>query len=238
MAGAQLVEVTAKTGLDQRDLSAMWQLVATPGSPTLSRDDFSLFMHILRHRANGGALPASMRRDDREKIFAESGGERPVERPAERPIERPVETRRNTASRTHRGRRGELRGNQGRFETRQHARGGDAGGRGRRAAGTRDDDADGRGDGEARRASRLRRAGDDARDARIVTPGRGDALRAETFQGEGEEDEREVLGVRAGGGYRAGRAGRIPDADETDGSDAEKDETVQQGAPDVRVRFA
>ena len=80
--------MTAKTGLDQRDLSAMWQLVATPGSPTLSRDDFSLFMHILRHRANGGALPASMSRDDREKIFAESGGERPVERPVET-VEKP-----------------------------------------------------------------------------------------------------------------------------------------------------
>ena len=79
MAGAQLVEVTAKTGLDQRDLSAMWQLVATPGSPTLARDDFCLFMHILRHRANGGELPASMSRDDRARIFAESGGERPVE---------------------------------------------------------------------------------------------------------------------------------------------------------------
>jgi hypothetical protein len=74
MAGAQLVQVTAKTGLSQQDLSAIWQLTVAPGSNQMMCEDFCLFTHILKHRVNGGDLPGSMPPQERARIFGEGAG--------------------------------------------------------------------------------------------------------------------------------------------------------------------
>ena len=75
LGGEVLVSVTANAGLAQSDLSQIWQLVAEPGAATLGEDDFCLFMHVLKHRVNGGELPPALDADERARIFALSGGE-------------------------------------------------------------------------------------------------------------------------------------------------------------------
>ena len=75
LGGEVLVSVTANAGLAQSDLSQIWQLVAKPGAATLGEDDFCLFMHVLKHRVNGGELPPALDADERARIFALSGGE-------------------------------------------------------------------------------------------------------------------------------------------------------------------
>jgi len=66
MPGGMLVAVTADTGLEQGDLSAIWQLVSAPGASSLTREDFAMFMHLMRHVLAGGELPESM--DDAERV--------------------------------------------------------------------------------------------------------------------------------------------------------------------------
>ena len=75
LTGAQLVQITASTGLAQADLSKMWQLVSAPGHETLRRDDFVLFCSLLKKRVAGGGLPGAVDADTRAFFFSETGGE-------------------------------------------------------------------------------------------------------------------------------------------------------------------
>jgi hypothetical protein len=88
MSGGQLVQVTQGTGLEQGDLSTIWQLVSAPGASTLTREDFALFMHVLRHRVAGGTLPERVDEDERVRIMGPTHGVRraPPPPPADHPV--------------------------------------------------------------------------------------------------------------------------------------------------------
>lgn len=75
LSGAQLVQITAGSGLANADLSRMWQLVAAPGAGALRRDDFAIFCRLLSRRVEGDPLPAAIDGATRARFFADSGGE-------------------------------------------------------------------------------------------------------------------------------------------------------------------
>ena len=80
LSGAQLVQITADSGLANADLSRMWQLVAGPGAGALRRDDFAIFCRLLSRRVAGDPLPAAIDGATRARFFADSGGETTEER--------------------------------------------------------------------------------------------------------------------------------------------------------------
>ena len=164
------------------------------------------------------------------RIFAESGGERPVERP--------VEPSPKTASRTDRGRRGELRGNQGRFETRQHARGGDAGGRGRRAAGTATTTPMG--------AATAKQDGRVVLDAPVTTrathgslpPGAAMLFELRHFKAKEKKMSVKCWAFAPAEDIAPGGRGEYPTLTKPTDPKRKKTKHFNKGAPDVRVRFA
>ena len=90
MSGGTLVAVTRDTGLEQGDLSTIWQLVAAPGASSLTREDFALFMHLTRHVVAGGEMPESMDDAERVRVMGPEHGPRRAPPPPPPAADHPV----------------------------------------------------------------------------------------------------------------------------------------------------
>ena len=227
--------MTAKTGLDQRDLSAMWQLVATPGSPTLSRDDFSLFMHPAapRQRRSTSRVDASRRPGSlagRERATRRTTRRTTVDDPSNDPSSP------SKHQPTHRGRRGDFGGiKDGSKLANMHVAG--AGGRGRRAAGPAT---------APMGAATAKRDGRVVFDAPVTTrathgslpPGAAMLFELRHFKAKEKKMSVKCWAFAPAEDIAPGARGEYPTLTKPTDPTRKKTRRFNKGAPDVRVRFA